>query len=171
LEDTWISYEIHPETPPEGVLLERLFGPGIGQSQEGQRRRCDELGLPFVPPRLLSNSRLAVEAAEFARDAGRHPEFHRAALAAYFARSQDIGDLELLSELVAEVGLDPAALRTELAAGRYADARESACEEARRSGVTAVPTYVFAGGARVVGAQSLDHFRGLLESMVESEIR
>jgi len=151
------------------VLLERLFGPGVGQSQEGQRRRCDELGLPFIPPRLLSNSRLVVEAAEFARDAGRHPEFHRAALAAYFGHSRDIGNLEVLSELAAEVGLDRVALRRELAAGRYADAREASHEEARRSGVTAVPTYIIAGGARVVGAQSLDHFRGLLESMIESE--
>ncbi len=169
MEDTWISYEIHPETPPGGVLLERLLGPDIGQRQEGLRRRCDELGLPFIPPRLLSNSRLAVEAAEFARDFGRHPEFHRAALAAYFARARDIGDPEVLGELAAEVGLDPVALGTELAAGRYADAREVAREEARRSGVTAVPTYTFTGGTRVVGAQPLDHFRRLLENMNGSE--
>ena len=118
--DTWVSYEIHPETPPEGVLLEHLFGPGISQRQEGMRRRCAELDLPFEPPRLLSNSRLAIEASEFARDAGKHPEFHRAVLAAYFARSEDIGDLDVLSELAAQVGLDPVAMRQELAAGRYA---------------------------------------------------
>jgi predicted DsbA family dithiol-disulfide isomerase len=163
LEDTWVSYEIHPETPPEGVLLERLFGPGVGQAQEGQRRRCEELGLPFAAPRLLSNSRLAVEAAEFARDGGRHAEFHRAALAAYFAHSQDLGDAEVLGGLAAEVGLDPMALRADLDAGRYADRRESAREEARAAGVTAVPTYIFGDGARVVGAQSLDHFRRLLD--------
>jgi len=148
-----------------------LFGPGIGQMQEGLRSRCAELGLLFAPPSLLSNSRLVVEAAEFARDVGRHPEFHRAALAAYFARSRDIGDLEVLGELAAEVGLDPVALGTELAAGRYEDAREAAHEEARRSGVTAVPTYVFPGGARVVGAQPLDHFRLLLEGMSGGESR
>ena len=163
-----MSYEIHPETPVEGVLLETLFGPGIGPMQESQRRRCAELDLPFEAPRLLSNSRLAVEAAEFARDAGKHQEFHHAVLAAYFARSRDIGDIEVLSGLVAEVGLDAASLRQDLAAGRYAERRKAAHEEACRLGITGVPTFVFAAGARVVGAQPLDDFRRLLGGLGES---
>lgn len=160
-----MSYEIHPETPPEGVPLERLFGPGFEQRQEAQRQRCAELGLPFAAPKLLSNSRMAVEAAEFARDAGKHPEFHRAVLAAYFARSQDIGDLGVLGDLATEVGLDRAALEQALAAGTYADRRRAAHEEAAGLGVTGVPTYYFVGGVRVVGAQPLGHFRRLLAEM------
>jgi predicted DsbA family dithiol-disulfide isomerase len=160
-----VSYEIHPETPPGGVLLERLFGPGIAHMQESQRRRCAELDLPFEAPQLLSNSRLVVEAAEFARDAGKHHDFHRAALTAYFARSKDIGDLDVLSELAAGVGLDTAALRQELTAGRYAGRREAAHEEACRLGITGVPTFIFAGGARVVGAQSLEDFRRLISGL------
>jgi predicted DsbA family dithiol-disulfide isomerase len=170
LEDTWISYEIHPETPPQGILLERLFGPGIVRSQEGQRQRCTELGLPFEAPRLLSNSRLAVEAAEFARDAGKHAEFHRAVLAAYFARSEDVGDVEVLAGLAEQVGLDPVRLRGELSSGAHAGRREAAGAEAARAAVTGVPTYIFAAGARVVGAQSLDHFRRLLESIAATSI-
>jgi predicted DsbA family dithiol-disulfide isomerase len=166
MEDTWVSYEIHPETPAEGVRLELLLGPGMGQRQESQRRRCAELDLPFEAPQLLSNSRLAIEAAEFARDAGKHDVFHRAVLAAYFARSQDIGDLDVLIDLAAEVGLDSAALRQVLAAGRYAGRRKAAQEEARGLGITGVPTYIFAGGSRVVGAQALDTFRRLLEGFV-----
>ena len=149
--------------------LERLFGPAFVRSQEGQRQRCLELGLPFAAPRLLSNSRLAVEAAEFARDAGRHGEFHRAVLSAYFAGSQDIGDIEILAGLAEQVGLDPLLLRAELAAGTYAGRRGGAREEASCLGVTAVPTYIFPGGARVVGAQSLDHFRRLLETIAPAE--
>ena len=164
--DTWVSYEIHPETPPEGVLLEHLFSPGITQRQEGMRLRCAELDLPFEPPRVLSNSRLAIEASEFARDAGKHPEFHRAVLAAYFARSEDICDLDVLSELAAQVGLDPVALRQELAGGRYAGRREAVHDEAYGLGITGVPTFFFAGGARVGGAQPLDDFRRLLESFL-----
>jgi predicted DsbA family dithiol-disulfide isomerase len=121
-----------------------------------------------VAPELLSNSRLAVEAAEFARDAGKYSGFHRAVLAAYFARSQDIGDLDVLGELAAEVGLDPAALRQALATGLYADTRQAAHDEARRLGITGVPTYIFAGGVRVVGAQPLGHFRRMLEGMKDS---
>lgn len=163
-----MSYEIHPETPVEGVLLERLFGPGVRQSQEGQRRRCAELGLPFEPPQVLSNSRLAVEAAEFAREAGRHAEFHRAVLGAYFAGSQDIGDVEVLSAVAAEIGLDPVALRVQLAEGAYSSVREAAYQEARGLGITGVPTFIFAGGVRVVGAQPLEYFRRVLEETVST---
>ncbi len=164
-----MSYEIHPETPPEGVLLEKLFGPGFARRQEGMRERCAELGLSFEPPRLLSNSRLAVEAAEFARDHGKHPEFHRALLAAYFAHSHDIGDLDVLSRLATDVGLDSAALRQDLATGRYASRRQAAYDEACGLRVTGVPTFLFAngvGGIRVVGAQPLDEFRRLLGGRV-----
>ena len=122
------------------------------------------MGLPFDPRRSLSNSRLAIEAAEFAREAGRHPEFHRAVLAAYFGDSRDIGDVEVLAEVAERVGLDPVLLRAGLSSGKYAGAREAARAEADRHGITAVPTYIFAGGASVVGAQSLDYFRRVLSA-------
>ena len=170
LEDTWVSYEIHPETPRGGVLLEDLFGPGVGQRQESMRLRCAELDLPFAPPERLSNSRLAIEASEFARDAGKHHELHRAILAAYFAHSQDIGDLGVLSTLAAEVGLDTDALRKALAAGQYTSRRDAAQKEACGLGITGVPTYIFAEGTRVVGAQSLNHFRRVLESLMDDEV-
>ena len=161
-----MSYEIHPETPPEGVKLERLFGPGYRQMQDGMAARCRELGLPFQAPEVLSNSRLAVEAAEFARDAGAHSAFHRAVLAAFFAGSLDIGDAEVLRGIAMDVGLDGDALVGALAAGRYSGGRVAAEEEARILGITAVPTFIFEGGARVIGAQPLDYFRRLLSGML-----
>jgi predicted DsbA family dithiol-disulfide isomerase len=164
-----VSYEIHPDTPPEGISLERLFGPGAAQRLEPLRQRCVELGLPFNPSSRLSNTRLAVEAAEFARDAGKLPGFHRAALAAYFAQSQDIGDLEVLARLAEEIGLDAAALKEALAGGAYAARRRAIEQEAAALGITGVPTFFFAGGPKVVGAQPLDYFRRLLASLGAAE--
>jgi predicted DsbA family dithiol-disulfide isomerase len=114
---------------------------------------------------LLSNSRYAVEAAESARDKGKHSEFHRAVLAAYFADGKDIGDVEVLAALAERSGLDPGLLREELSASAYAGRRRAAEIEAHDLGVSAVPAFLFADGTRVVGAQPLDYFRGLLERM------
>jgi predicted DsbA family dithiol-disulfide isomerase len=164
LEDTWVSFEIHPETAREGKALTGLLGANLSTYEEGLRRRGTELGLHFAPPALLSNTRLAIEASEFARDSGKLPEFHRATLAAYFARGEDIGDLDVLAGLAAEVGLDHARLRMALTAGWYRGKRETNRDQARNLRVTAVPTYIFAQGTRVVGAQPLDHFRRLLTS-------
>lgn len=145
--------------------LEKLFGSGAARYLEPLRARCREMGLPFDPPSRLSNTRLAVEAAEFARDAGKFPEFHRAVLAAYFARSEDVGDIEVLVRVAEDLGLDAAALREALAGGVYADRRRAAEREARQLGVTGVPTYFFAGGPRVVGAQPLDYFRRVVAAL------
>ena len=158
-----MSYEIHPDTPPDGALLAELFGPGLLQGQEHLRLRCVELGLPFVPPVRLSNSRLAVEAAEFARDAGKHQEFHRAVLSAYFADSLNIGDVSVLEQIAAGVGLDGATLRRALTSGQYADSRRAIENEAHSLGITGVPTFFFESGPKVVGAQPLEYFRRVLE--------
>jgi predicted DsbA family dithiol-disulfide isomerase len=166
VDDTWVSYEIHPETPPGGVRLEDLFGPRYKEMQAPLAARCRELGLALQAPEVLSNSRLAVEAAEFAREAGKHGVFHRAVLAAYFAYGRDIGDIGVLCEAATEAGLDPAALTRALEEGRCADRREAIEREAHQLGVHAVPTFIFADGARVVGAQPLDYFRRLFAAML-----
>jgi predicted DsbA family dithiol-disulfide isomerase len=134
----------------------------VRQAQEAPAARCRELGLTFQPSEMLYNSRLAIEAAEHAREAGRHVVFHRALLAAYFAGGLDIGDIAVLEGVATEVGLDGPALREALTDGRYTDKRVAAENEARRLRITAVPTFLFEEGPRVIGAQSLDYFRELL---------
>jgi predicted DsbA family dithiol-disulfide isomerase len=160
-----VSYEIHPETPPDGIRLEQIFGAGYRDRQQGIASRCRELGLPFKPPEILSNTRLAVEAAVFAREAGQHPVFHRAVLTAYFARGLDIGKADVLCTLADEAGLYASELAEALQTGQYSGRRVEAEEEARRVGVRGVPTFFFGSGARVVGAQDLDHFRRVLEAI------
>ena len=144
--------------------MEKLFGPGFRERQTGIAARCRELGLAFEPAEVLSNSRPAIEASEFAREAGAFPAFHRAVLAAYFAHGRDIGDVNVLEDVAAEVGLDPVGLRESLQAGSYSAARKAAEEEARHLAVTAVPTFIFAGTTRVVGAQQIDYFRQVLRA-------
>ncbi len=151
------------------MRLESLFGPGYRQRQQAIAERYRELGLAFQGPEVLSNSRAAIEAAEFARDAGRFGAFHRAVLAAYFARGLDIGDREVLREVGEETGLDGKALVEAIGSGWYADQRTAAEGEARRMGVTAVPTFALADGTRVVGAQPLEYFRRLLAGRAGDE--
>ncbi len=147
-----------------------MFGPGTGRFLEPLRARCLEMGLPFDPPARLSNTRLACEAAEFARDNGKFPEFHRAVLAAYFAHGEDVGDVEVLVRIAEGLGLDGAALREALAAGTDAARRKAAEQEARGLGVTGVPTYFFAGGPKVVGAQPLEQFRRLAAALLAAQL-
>ncbi len=82
---------------------------------------------------------------------------------------QDVGDVKVLVRLAEELGLDGAALREALAGGAYVARRQAAEQEARRLDITGVPTYIFADGVRIVGAQPLDHFRRVLSGMAANE--
>ena len=162
LEDTWLSFELHPETPPQGRLLAELFpGRDMKASQEYLRRAAAAYDLPFAPADRLSSTRLAIEASEFARDQGGHETYSRRLFAAYFVESEDIGDLDVLARLATESGLDAAALRAAIDAGTYVSRREAAAGEARGLGVNGVPTFFFPHMA-ISGAQPLETFRRAL---------
>lgn len=181
IDDRWISYEIHPETPPEGRHLDELYrGADLAPMHDMLRARSKEFGLRFAPPPLLANSRAAILAAEYARDRGRFPEFSRRVFSAYFAEGRNIGDLEVLQAAAEKAGIDPLDLRRSFLAGEYVDRLLSAEADARRLGITGVPTFfidrsptgdpaapsqVRAQRRRIVGAQPLETFRKALLSL------
>lgn len=136
--------------------------------------RASEFGLPFSPPRVLANSRLAILAAEHARTVGLHEPLSRGLFSAYFAQGLNIGDIDVLTEVADGVGLDPESLRSALLDGAYADRIADAAAQARRLGITGVPTFFVMsapGGERslptprrIVGAQPIEVFRRELDA-------
>lgn len=146
-------------------LAELFPGRDLTAGSAALARRAAEFGLAYGRSERLSNSRLAIEAAEFARDAGRFSDFHEELFAAYFARGEDIGALQVLREVARHAGLDTGALEEALTAGIYAPRREQVAAEARRLGFSGVPTFVFAEEHTVVGAQPLSVFRELLDRL------
>ncbi len=110
---------------------------------------------------------MALEASEYARDAGCFDSFHDRLFRAYFTETRDIGDLDVLLELAEEEGLDKADLRVALQEGRYTSRLNEARREGHQLGINAVPTFIINGKFRIVGAQSLDFFRDRLREIEE----
>jgi len=161
--ETWVDIEIHPETPAEGVsLAERFAGRDMSATYAALGRRGAEFGLEMNQVERLSNSRLATAAGEYARDHDSYPAFSRAVFEAYFARGEDIGDVEVLARCAVAAGLDADDLRAALADDRYADRLDAAMREAAAAGVSGVPTFVIGGRERVVGAQPLEVLRAAM---------
>ena len=143
IHETWISYELHPETPPEGVQLsERFKGYDVSQMFDHLRRRGKEFGIVFGDLTVLSNSRLSLEASEYARDRGKHEQFHERIFHAYFTENIDIGDAKKLSELAAECGLDGIDMMQALKDRRYKSKLDEAKEEGMMIQLTGVPTFI-----------------------------
>ncbi|ASS73748.1 hypothetical protein CIG75_01340 [Tumebacillus algifaecis] len=172
IRDEWVNIEIHPDTPAEGVLLTEKFNvPDADALFEGVRRAGAAYGIEFGKADKLFNSRLAIEASEFARDHGKFEAYHQLVFQANFTAARDISDVNVLLDLAEQIGLDRAKLQTALAERHYAQRVEAAQDQAAQFGVSGTPTFIVNNKYRVVGAQPLDAFRDMLKRIEEEAVR
>jgi predicted DsbA family dithiol-disulfide isomerase len=166
LQVEWLGFEIHPETPPEGMPLVKMFPRA---DVESMTKRLNSMGAPFgINFRKImniSNSRLSLEAGEFAKEQGRFEQFHHLVFQAYFSQGKDIGSIEVLKQISKESGLNADTLEKALETGKYRRFLEETKGEAARLGITAAPTFLFNEKDRIVGAQPLDLFRERLNAL------
>jgi Predicted dithiol-disulfide isomerase involved in polyketide biosynthesis len=166
IDDTWVSYELHPETPSAGMLLsERFKGYDLSGFYDQLRARGKEVGIVFGNHTLLSNSTLALQASEYTRDLGKYRDFHENIFHAYFTEGLDIGNLEVIAAVAGKSGLDEARMLDAVKDGRYVPRLISARKEGQLINLTGVPTFVIEGKYKVVGAQPLEVFRDLLDKI------
>ena len=116
-------------------------------------------GITFADISRISNSRMSLEASEFAKENGMFDPFHRALFQAYFSHGMDIGNIEVLTQIGHESGLDRDSLAQALQTGKYLPRIEDMRREATRLGVNAAPTFIIEDRDRIVGAQPIDVFK------------
>ena len=166
--DEWLPFEIHPDTPPEGVRWKDYFP---GMNLEAFFRQLDDRGqkmdVRFGPQPLMSNSRMAMQAGEFAKDHGHYDPYHETVFRAFFTDCKDIGDRSVILEIVRYVGLDAAALDAALASNLYLRRLQKTTSEAKANGISAAPTFVIDGYGTISGAQSIDTFRRILRRVAK----
>ena len=166
--DEWLPFEIHPDTPPEGVRWKDYFP---GMSPEAFFRQLDERGqkmdVRFGPQPLMSNSRMAMQAGEFAKDHGQYDAYHEAVFRAFFTDCKDIGDRSVILEIAREVGLDTAALDAALESNIYLPRLQETTTNAKANGISAAPTFVIDGYGAISGAQPIDSFRTILRTVAK----
>jgi predicted DsbA family dithiol-disulfide isomerase len=117
-------------------------------------------------PPFLTNSLLALEVTEYAKEKGKEEEFSRAVYQAYFQEGKNIGDLGEILPLAQQAGLDSQEVQAHLKEGTYSARIESSHQEARSLGVSGVPTFVV-GPAKIIGAQAPDVFVSMLKRVTE----
>jgi len=162
----WQGVEIHPDTPPQGRPLTELFRPeDIERMMRHLRIAGAPFGIAFADRPLLSNSRLALQAAEYAREHGRFPQFHSATFSAYFSLGLDIGDPDVLRQIARDAGLDADGMMDAIKSGRYLPKLDEMRQEAGLRGLTGIPTFVVGDKKTIVGAEPLDVFRKVLRSL------
>lgn len=162
LELDWCGFELHPTTPAGGRPLSDLF-PGVDLSalHERTRRFASSFGVSdFSPPRRLQNTKRVLALAEVARDAGRLEALRNAAFEAHWRKGADLEADNVLAEVAVRAGLDAASVsRADGAAMRERVQQRQL--DAKRAGVTGVPTFEVAG-QRLVGCQPYEALASLV---------
>jgi predicted DsbA family dithiol-disulfide isomerase len=160
-----VHFPLHPDTPPEGREMAGFYrqrGLDPEQMYQQMKARMDAEGLPYGRRTHSYNSRLSQELGKWADTQPGGEAYHDAAYRAYFVDARNIGDPEVLLDIVAKVGLDPAEARKVLDERRFKEAVDADWQKSAAYGVTGVPTFV-AARYGVVGAQPYEALAQLVE--------
>ncbi len=144
----WMPFELRPypnkTLKPEEHYLQSTWEQSVYPMAE---RMGVEIVLPDVSPQPYTH--LAFEGYQFAKEKGKGNEYNDHMLRAFFQRGLDIGDVEVLTLLAGEVGLDQDKYRHALETRQYKKAHQQALNHAYNEvDITAVPTFIV--GDRVV---------------------
>ena len=161
----YVYFPLHPDTPLEGQDLRDLFGPRADLSAMTNRLKMlmDQEGLPYGTNRFMTyNSRLAQELAKWGEGKEQSETLNMALYQAYFVDGLNIGDVDVLLEIVENVGLPVAEAREVLEGRLMQTAVDEDWQHARSIGVNSVPTFAV-GLTGVVGAQPYEQLARLMD--------
>lgn len=163
IEDEWLPFEIHPDTPIEGKELSKRFpGSSLNKMIHNLKAMGKLYGIEFNEFNILSNSHFALSGGEYAKEKGKFHEFHREIFRSYFALGKDIGDINVLSDIAKTIGLDSEDLLTRLKSGHYDKILDDIQQEAHDYEINSTPTFIIDEKYAIVGAQGIENFREVL---------
>ena len=171
----WHPFQLNPDLPKEGVghveyLAEKFGGKqraiqAMLQVAEHAKKAGAEIDMEKVTrlPNTLDAHRLI----HWAGIEGRQTPLIARLFRAHWRDGEDIGDAATLARLAGEVGMDAAAVARLLASD--ADAEDIAARDldARKKGVSAVPTFLIAQQYVVQGAQPVAVWQEVIDELVE----
>jgi predicted DsbA family dithiol-disulfide isomerase len=164
VEIQWKAFPLHPDTPEEGLSLDKLYS-GLNldprEVKGRQKRAAEELGLPLGDRTMTYNSRLANELSKWAESKGKGEEFHHAVFRAYYVGGINIAKPDELITLAKAAGLPGQEAAEVLKTRRFRKEVDADWALSARLGISSIPTFVLDGWS-VVGAQPYETLEKLL---------
>ncbi len=160
----WKGIEIHPEFPSQGRRSSKTLK--SARLVETLKETAAEDGLQITLPGFATNSRLSLEASEYAKTRGRFNEFHKGIYHAYFEERRNIGDINVILDVGEKASLEKPELNECLNKRTMYGRIEENKKEAERNLVLGVPT-LFLENFPVHGNQSIKTLRHLIKRSIE----
>jgi predicted DsbA family dithiol-disulfide isomerase len=176
LEVVYRPFQLDPSTPEQPAPLEEYLRKKFGANRQGVTQHVAAVarveGIEMDFDSALSVNTLTAHRLLRLAEREHGAEVQRALATrlfeAHFERGANVADHDLLTELAASVGMDPARTREYLASDEGLEETRSEIAAAVQRGVRAVPTFVFGGRHAVEGAQPTSTFLKVLEELAES---
>lgn len=129
VEVEWMPFELRPfpnETlKPEGHYLQSTWKQSVFPMAE-------RMGIPIVLPKVSPQpyTHVAFEGYQYAKEKGKGNEYNDRMLRAFFQEEQDIGNIDILTELAGEIGLDEKEYLEALKTRKYKEVHQEALKHA-----------------------------------------
>lgn len=147
----WLPFELRPEpTPtlePEGDYLQSTWENSVYPLAE---QLGVEIKLPTVSPQPYTH--LAFEGFQYAKEHGKGNAYTDRMFRAFFQEDLNIGEIEILTQLAGELGLDSTEFRSVLENRTYKEAHQEALKATEAYSISAVPAMQI-GDRTLVGLQ------------------
>ncbi len=158
----WMPFELraspHPTLRPEEDYLQTAWANSVYPMAE---RMGIRIVLPGVSPQPYTH--LAFEGFQYAKEKGSGNEYNGRVLRAFFQEEQDIGDVEVLTQLADEVELNRVEFKEALETRQYQEVHQTALYHAHKeAGISAVPTFIIEG-QRLQGLQSQETLERVID--------
>jgi predicted DsbA family dithiol-disulfide isomerase len=162
VEIIWRAFELRPEPvpmiDPTSEYLQRVWSDSVAPLAE-------RLGVMMKFPPVKPRTRLAHEAAHWARARGPFDDYHDEIFRAFFERGEDIGDADVLVALALKLKLDSDSLRQTLITHEFTASVLTDEREAAHLGVSSVPAFVANRKAALSGRQPVENLSKLIASV------
>ena len=168
IEIEWKSFQLDPSMPEiastesqEDYLVKRK---GMSREQvKGMLANVTEMakqaGLEYhLDKSVMVNSQKAHQLIQFSKTKNLGNEMEERLFKAYFTEGKNVADIETLTQLGKEIGLDENELQAAFADDQYLYQMKQDIQEAQNIGVSGVPFFVFNRKYAISGAQAPEAF-------------
>jgi len=153
------AFELRPEPvptlPPDGEYLHRVWNSSVYPMAEN-------LGVVMRLPPVQPRSRLAHEAAHWARTQGKFEAMNAAIFRAFFERGENIGEIDVLVSVASALDLESDNLRRTLESKEFKKSVLEDEQAAGQLGLSGVPAFVANRKFALSGVQSLENLKMLI---------
>ena len=173
----WRPFQLNPEMPVEGLDRKAYMRAKFGSDERAAeiytaiREAGNGEDIPFAFDSIsrVPNTTASHRLISWSLSSGRQDELVEELFRSYFLNGKDIGEIDVLVEAAAVVGLDEAEARAFLSGDEGAEQAQAASMEAHRLGISGVPCFVFDGKYAVSGAQEPEVFSQVFDLALQPD--